>query len=395
MIENIGEACTGCYACYNACPRKSIEMIQNDKGFIYPKVNRDKCVECNICRNVCPQVNFLNVSNNYDKPKIYAGWSLDENIRLNSTSGGIFSELSKSILSKGGYVVGARYNDEHLVEHYMIDKYDDIILLRQSKYIQSEIGLIFKCVKEKLERGSLVAFCGSPCQIAGLQNYLKKNYSNLICFDFVCRGVNSPKAYTKYLEMLEKEYKSNIKKVWFKNKTYGWNNFSTKIEFTNGKTYIKDRNSDLFMRGYIEQNLYIRECCFNCKYKEFPRVADITLADFWGVGEKDKTLDSDKGTSLIMINSAKGKECLKNIQNSIFYKEMSLEDAINGNGCIYKSVEKNPKSDKFLRMLNKYEFDVCFKKCSKENKIKKFKRDLFAKAYVIKQYIFKKNLVNK
>ncbi|HOA80574.1 MAG TPA: Coenzyme F420 hydrogenase/dehydrogenase, beta subunit C-terminal domain [Defluviitaleaceae bacterium] len=263
MIDTIKkELCTGCNACYNICPQDCIHMAVDNTGFKYPKVNYDKCTRCRQCIRVCPILNKLLLDNKWTKPKIFAAWSLDKKIRLNSTSGGIFSELAKVVLLNGGLVVGARYNKQHLVEHDIIERIEDLKKLRQSKYVQSNIGYIFRKIEKELLNNRLVAFCGSPCQVAGLLKFLKKPYENLITFDFVCRGTNSPKAYLKYLEMLERKYKSKIKRIWFKNKTYGWNRFSTRVDFKNGKTYIKDRYTDLYIRGYIEENLYMRPCCF-------------------------------------------------------------------------------------------------------------------------------------
>jgi len=231
----------------------------------------------------------------------------------------------------------------------------------------------------------LVAFCGSPCQVAGLLKFLKKPYENLITFDFVCRGTNSPKAYLKYLEMLERKYKSKIKRIWFKNKTYGWNRFSTRVDFKNGKTYIKDRYTDLYIRGYIEENLYMRPCCFNCKFKTFPRVSDITLGDFWKIEERYPKMDFDKGTSLVMVNSNRGEDLFGLISNNIYYKKSTLNVALKGNPVIIKSSTRNPKSDVFMNMLDKYSFDVCFKKCTKN----KFLKDIQMKIYKTKNKIRK------
>ena len=377
MIDKIKmELCTGCKACFNACPENCIEMIDKGTGFRYPKVDYIKCTNCKVCIMTCPSLYKPLITDNWSEPKVFAAWSLDDDTRFNSTSGGVFSELAKKIITDGGLVVGARYNEQHLVEHDMIESISDIEKLRQSKYIQSDIGPIFKHIEEKLNEKKLVAFCGSPCQVAGLLNYLKRPYDKLVTFDFVCRGTNSPKAYLKYLEMLENKYNSKIEKVWFKNKTYGWNRFSTKISFENGNTYIKDRYNDLFMRGYIEENLYMRPCCFLCKYKMFPRVADITLADFWGIGETEPELDTDKGTSLIMINSNIGDNLFSRIEDRTYRKKSTMEIALPGNGAIISAAIKNEKSEKFLIMLNKYPFDVCFKKCAENTGFKRVKGNI-------------------
>lgn len=373
MIDGISkELCTGCDACNNVCPQGAITMVKNELGFRYPKVDYDICIKCKKCVCTCPSIKEVSREDKWDKPQIFAAWSLDEYIRDTSTSGGIFSELAKEMINEDGLVVGAKYNKEHLVEHYIANDYNGIEKLKQSKYIQSEIGTIYKTIRKELKLGRKLAFCGSPCQVAGLLNFLDKPYSNLTTFDFVCRGTNSPKAYRKYLDMLEGEYKSDIERVWFKNKTYGWNRFSTRIDFKNGKTYIKDRYNDLFMRGYIEENLYMRECCFQCKYKNFPRIADITLADFWGVGCTDPGLDEDKGTSLVMVNSDKGLNLLRNISNKIFHTQLTIDKALPGNPAINSSAVKNEQSKEFLLMLDNASFDSCFKRYAKNVGIKRF-----------------------
>jgi len=388
MIDSIKkELCTGCNACSNICPQKCIEMKVDNSGFRYPKVDYERCTKCKLCIKTCPSLNKVLFGEKWTIPQIFAAWSLDEDIRFNSTSGGVFSELAKQVINDGGLVVAARYNEKNLVEHCMIKTENEIKTIRQSKYIQSDIGFIYKTIIMKLLDGKLVGFCGSPCQVAGLLNYLGKPFENLITFDFVCRGTNSPKAYLKYIDMLEKQYDSKVENVWFKNKTYGWNRFSTRIDFINGKTYIKDRYTDLFMRGYIEENLYMRPCCFDCRYKSFPRVSDITLADFWGVGAIDPALDSDKGTSLIMINSEKGNIIFNLISKNIFCKKSTLDEAFPGNGAISKSATKNPKSDQFLNMIDSYPFNVCFKKCVKSNIINKIKSKIYKVGSSVKKVL--------
>lgn len=363
MIDIVGKnMCTGCGACNNICPKNSISMLEDEEGFLYPNINKNSCIKCNMCEKVCPVLNRIDETNNYKKPYVYAAWSLDEKVRFNSTSGGIFTELAKGILSDNGYVVGARYNKKNIVEHYIIDKIKHIAILRQSKYIQSNIGLIFKDVRDLLDRGNKVLFVGSPCEVSGLLNFLRRKYENLIVVDFVCRGTNSPKVYRKYLNSLENKYKSKVKKVWFKNKTYGWNRFSTKIIFENGKHYIKDRYNDSFMRGYIEHNLYMRRCCENCMYKSLPRISDITLADFWGIGNSSPKLDEDKGTSLVIINSDKGKKLFEDIGDSIFSKKSSMEVALKGNHCILNSIKANPRRTEFFEEIDNTPFEKLIKR---------------------------------
>lgn len=384
------ELCTGCGTCANICPQKCIEMEYDKKGFCCPKTDRSLCNECGLCLETCPSLHPVSRAGKWTDPKVFAAWSLDEKVRFESTSGGVFSELSRKILQEGGLVAAARYNGRNLVEHCMIDTEEDIKTVRQSKYIQSDTGFVYRTIRQKLLEKKLVGFCGAPCQVAGLLNFLGKPYDNLVTFDFVCRGTNSPKAYLKYLEMLEKKYGSKVVKVWFKNKTYGWNRFCTRIDFADGQTYLKDRFTDLFMRGYIEENLYMRPCCFSCKYRSFPRTADITLADFWGAGGIDPLLDPDKGTSLILINSDKGSMLFDSIKNRLFRKESTLQAALPGNGCISDSPAVNANSGRFMELLDAYPFDVCFRKCVKRNIRKRMTRKFFSAAGKVKRKVCKR-----
>ncbi|MEN6348419.1 MAG: Coenzyme F420 hydrogenase/dehydrogenase, beta subunit C-terminal domain [Syntrophomonas sp.] len=358
MIDNLDKnMCTGCSACYCACPCEAIEMKVDGEGFWHPEIDKDLCNECDICSDVCPVINKLEKSSNFSVPKVFAVWSLDENVRLTSTSGGFFTELAKVVIAQQGYVAGARYNEGHLVEHHIVNDVEGLSLLKQSKYIQSDVGRCYEKIRDLLESDSYVLFCGTPCQAAGLQSYLGRDYDKLILCDFICRGVNSPKVYVKYLEMLQSRYGSTVKKVTFKFKGYGWNRFSTLIEFEDGRRYIKDRYHDPYMLGYIEHNYYMRPSCHNCTFKRLPRLSDISMGDFWGIAETRPHLDADKGTSLLFINSKKGKEFFELVKPALFFEECTFNEASNSNACIFEAPLANPRRDCFFRDLNNMPFD--------------------------------------
>jgi acetyltransferase-like isoleucine patch superfamily enzyme/coenzyme F420-reducing hydrogenase beta subunit len=367
-------SCTGCYACYNACPKECITMEADSEGFVYPKIDKAVCINCGVCSKACPAISPLTIETNKKIPDVYAAWSLDDDIRINSTSGGIFSELALSVLDEGGYVCGARYDDNHKIEHYIISKKEELTIIRQSKYAQSHVGNIYRNIKELLISRKTVLFCGTPCECGGLLNFLIKKYGNLIVCDFVCRGSNSPKVYAKFLEALEQRYQSKISKVWFKNKTYGWNRFSTKVDFENGQSYLEDRDHDLYIVGYIKYNLYMRPCCANCKYKELPRISDITLADFWGVSLSDNSLDIEKGTSLIMINSENGCSLFERIKERIFFERKTFDEALKGNPSILKSATMNDKRDHFMEKIDVMPIDILIKQYCKDKFSVKVKR---------------------
>ncbi len=365
--------CNGCMACYNICPKKAIIVTKDKAGFLYPKINHDRCISCGKCNQVC-SVLHNKKTGRHNQPKIMAAYSKDKEIRIDSTSGGVFSELAKVVFSKGGFVSGAVYTKDHTVRHMITDDSRKLPAIRSSKYLQSNMGNIYPEIQEILQRGQEVLVCGAPCQIMALYNYLGKDYDNLITCDFICRGVNSPRVFQEYLKLLEEKYKSRVTKIKFKNKTYGWHFFSTKIWFANKRHYISDRYTDKFMKGYLEYNLFMRESCYSCPFKDIPRVSDITLADFWGIELLHPEMDQNLGTSMVMLNSDKGEKVFDSMKHAMIYKESSLGNVRKGNPCLLTSPKKMAYSDKFLDDLAQLPFrDVWNKYIPDNTKDKKTK----------------------
>lgn len=346
--------CTGCSACVNACPVDAIAFIPNEKGFLVPRVDESKCIQCKKCLTVCPSLSPLQ-KEDYREPAVYAAWNQDEAIRLDSTSGGVFSALAEEIISRGGYVVGAEYDSEFGVRHTVIGNRKEIKKQRQSKYTQSDMCLVFRDVKKLLDEGSLVLFCGTPCQSAGLQKYLKRDYENLYCCDFICRGVISPKVYRKFLEDMC-PVAGSLRKVHFKNKDFGWNRFSTKLTYEDGSFYQKDRNEDYYMRGYLRHNLYLRDCCYRCDYKSLPRISDLSLGDFWGIGNYDPKLDNEQGTSVVLVNSEKGSTLFGWASHRLFSMERTMDEVLSGNSCLLNSAAYGEYRDYFFQKMDKVPF---------------------------------------
>lgn len=355
--------CTSCSACYNICPKNAISMKEDKEGFKYPKIDKEKCVGCNLCSTVCPMLNqYINNGEYFREPEIMAAWSRNENIRLDSTSGGIFSELAIKTINEGGYICGAVYNKDWTVKHILTNNIEDLKSIRSSKYLQSNINLLYREIEDKLKEGKKVLMCGSPCQIQGIHRYLRKDYENLILCDFICRGMNSPKIFVKYIRDLERKYKSKIVNVKFKNKTYGWHNFSTKIDFENGKSYIKSRYIDSYMIGYLQYNAFMRPSCYECKFKSLPRSADITLADFWGIENIDKSLDNNKGTSLVLLNTKKGQELFKSLKNEISYKQIKSDKVFSENICMTKSPIITKQREEVFKEIDDLDYSELCKK---------------------------------
>ena len=297
----------------------------------------------------------------FSTPDTYAVWSKNSDIRYNSTSGGAFSEFAHLIIACGGYVAGAMYNDENLVEHSIVSDNAGIEKLRQSKYLSSNPKEVYKQVKKNLQNGFVVGFCGSPCQVAGLYAFLGKEYDNLFTMDFICRGVNSPKAFKAWLNEVEEQESSKATKVWFKYKDGGWKSSPrrTRVDFEDGRYKVYEGEKNLYMNGYLTSNLYIRPCCGDCQFKGVPRKSDVTFADFWGI---EKELDDDKGTSMLLINSEKGRELFSRVRDNMEVHKKDFDTIFAGNPMFSGSVEVPKKAHDFLVDLDNLTFSECLKK---------------------------------
>ena len=357
------EDCCGCNACGDVCNHGAISFCTDNEGFWYPQINLDKCADCHLCEKVCPNLAKADHIIRFSEPRVYAAYSKDEIIRADSTSGGLFSMFAKAMYAKNAYVGGAVFNQDHTVSQIIDDDSSRLPEIRSSKYVQSNSEGLYKTIKRELINGRFVLYCGCPCQIQALYKFLGKEYEKLVTCDFLCRGVNSPKVFLKYIEMLEKKYKSHSRKIKFKAKNLGWHNFGLRIEFENGKQYFKDRWHDLFFIGYLQAGNFARPSCYKCKFKGFPQKADITLADFWGIENIDSSMDQNRGTSLVMINSSKGQKLFDEIQDTIIWKEFTMREARKGNPAMDLSLEAiNRNRNQFFDDLDKYNFDVVAKK---------------------------------
>ena len=357
--------CCGCNACGDVCAQKAITFKTDIEGFWYPEVDETKCTDCGLCERVCPIIHIDELKkNDLPQPVCYAAENKNLEVVFDSTSGGLFSALADRMYRDNGYVGGAIFNEDFSVREYISNDKGDLPKLRSSKYLQSNAEGFYCEIKSLLAKGEKVLVCGTPCQMAALRAFLRKDYENLIIVDFICRGVNSPKVWRKYLDSFEERYGSKVVYAKAKSKEYGWRNLTQKVILENGKAYYETKDVNNFTKGYLRTNAYCRPSCYECKFKGFPRIADITVADFWGV-DKIKQLDEKNlGTSLVLINSGKGASYFEKIKPRINSVEVPFESIFDGNPAIVQSIQL-PTVDReqffadvdklsFLQLADKY-----------------------------------------
>lgn len=331
------EDCCGCSACAQRCPKQCIKMLEDEEGFLYPKVDETKCINCHLCEKVCPVANQAESRMPIDS---YAAYNMDDGVRKDSSSGGIFTLLAEKVIAEGGVVFGATWNEKWQVVHTYTETKEGIAQFRGSKYIQSITGETYKQAETFLKSGRKVLYSGTPCQIAGLRLFLRKEYDNLLTIDFICHGVPSPGVFRWYLQEEITNYAArkgrkntvsflpihsipdgdvlmpeglSIKGIRFRDKCSGWKKYSFVLLLAEasaeGKqnsvslSYTLEQNS--FLKGFLN-DLYLRPSCHKCPAKSLKSGSDITLADYWGYKDTPNITDTDEGISAVLINSVKG-----------------------------------------------------------------------------------------
>lgn len=364
MIEIIDKRnCTGCGACVNACPRRIITKEEDDDGFVYPKIKVEDCIECHLCEKSCPMLkDKLAISKEYaEYPQFYAGQLKSKEDLLEVSSGGAFWAFSQTIIDRDGIVYGAVQEDVDLINHVRAVNFDEIRNIRRSKYFQSDTGLTFQQVKEDLKRGLTVLYSGTGCQIAGLKGYLNKEYDNLITCDVVCHGVPSRKVWKAYRKEKEERERKRISGLVFRDKSAGWSHNQYKITYEDGSVEKEASIRQLFHAGYL-RGLFYRPSCGSCRFASLPRVADITLADYWRYEGRFRQPNCDLGVSLITVNNKKG--CLL-LQQSTKYMEYDVtERDLALSSC--KHLDEHPSENQdragFFKLFNEAGYYAAAKK---------------------------------
>lgn len=367
--------CCGCHACVSICAKHCITMQADEEGFLYPIVDKDVCTDCGLCEKVCPVIN----QSEPRKPlKVYAAKNKDEEIRRQSSSGGIFTLLAEKVINEGGVVFGARFDEDWNVIHAWTDTIEGIAAFRGSKYVQSMIGDTYREAREFLKQGRKVLFSGTPCQIAGLKKYLRKEYDNLLTVDVVCHGVPSPLVWRRYLDETREQLRAQrgvgknsvsssidelpvITGISFRDKTHGWKKFGFRLRYAASKAaqntvsaplykeekdWLESFTENVFMRGFLA-NLYLRPSCYACAARSGKSGSDISLADYWGVKAYHPGFADDKGISLLLINTLEGERIYAKTNKEDIATQ--YEYGLGTNPCIEISVKQPGNRNAFWK----------------------------------------------
>lgn len=352
--------CTGCTACVSICPCCCIKMQKDDAGFLFPEmIEQSACIGCGACEQVCSVL----ADEGFDgelSTVAYAAFSKNNLLRMGSSSGGVFSELADVVLQSGGLVYGAGYDAEGTVKHICVGNQKELGKLRGAKYSQSILGDSFQTLKKQLDSGRKVLFSGTPCQVAGLKSFLKRDYDNLICVDFVCHGIPSPMVWGKYIKYRAQNDNAGgaASHINLRNKESGWSKYSYSVEFaySDNNRYLCKNGADPFIRFFVGDYI-LRESCSDCHFKGYGRVSDITLGDFWGIWDVCPEMDDNEGTSLVLIHSKKGESLFGMLAKKINFKQVTLEQASRMNPSLLESSAHHPDREKVLEAIFQGSFE--------------------------------------
>lgn len=354
MNISLFKNCAFCGACYHSCPKKAISINKNTLFYSFT-VDQELCIECGACVAVCP----VNGDFSCTSPiSALAGWHKDDYVVQSSSSGGAFYTLAKKVLDEDGIVFGAAYSDNF--KTVVFRSTDEIPLerLQKSKYVESLVEDSFFYVENELRNGRKVLFCGTPCQVAGLKCYLKKDYEHLLTCDFACGGVPSHKIYDEYLQTLENKYNSAIKQVDFRPKTFGWKRYAMLIDFQNGKRYSKLAVEDAYLKSFLYGKYTVRDYCLKCKFSDH-HFSDITIADFW-MHKQYSNLTNDNGISLILCNTEKGQNAAQDMKNCFVFQKLDVSQVSYNHKKTQTTEQKQENRKAFLKMCEESGFLYTF-----------------------------------
>ena len=356
------EKCIGCGACKNICSQGAIEMVTNNEGFLYPKINLKKCINCGLCRKICCRNNEM--KKNASPIKCYAAKSLETEVLNKSSSGGIFKYLAENIIKKNGVVYGATI-DDYKVKHIRIDNLNDIEKLQGSKYSQSNLTDTYQKIEEDLKNGKKVLFSGTPCQVLSIKKYFEKEKKNLFTVSVICHGVLNDKILNKRIKEIENKFDTKMNFVKYKSKLNGWDISSIEYDTERLKKVYKF-GEDGMMNLYLK-NFILRESCYNCLAKGSNNVADIILGDFWGIFNIKSEFFTHTGVSAVILNTNVGKKLFDEIEDKLETLEVNIDDISKYNTSLLESPKRPHERSVIFNDIEENNFTMLDKVYKQEN----------------------------
>ena len=387
--------CCGCTACSSICPKKAIDMVEDEEGFLYPRVDVEKCVNCGLCDKVCPVINKYQ-NGIIGNINIYGCQNMNDDIRKMSTSGGMFYVLANKVIENDGIVYATGFDENSNIYHLKAENQRDLIGMCGSKYVQSNLSDVFLKIKIDLQNNKTVFFIGTPCQVEGLLKYIDDKYKKyLYTTDLVCYGVPSPGLYRKWIEYLEKKYSCKVTNINFRDKKYGYSGTNIKIFLSNGEIIEDCRDAKTFLKSMFS-HLGLRPSCYDCIFRDKAKSCDFTLGDIWDIYKYSKEMDDNKGTTLVTINTKRGMDFFNTISEDnikkIFITKIDKENVNTYYKNKWKKIKIPKRREEFFKDVNKISYKDLVDKyfpTSKKDFIANNIKPLFIKLPFSKQIIKK------
>lgn len=357
-IKNKSDCC-GCTACASVCAHQAINMDIDDQGFLYPKIDEAKCIQCGLCKSVCPVLQYDRILDKTANPEVYALHNRDEDVWQSSSSGGVFAVLSDYVLHRSGVVFGAAYDELFVVRHCCANTKETALQFRGSKYVQSDMRGVYVEVRKYLKNGRLVLFSGTPCQVEGLKKFLGKSYDNLIVVDILCHGVPSPMVFADYVNFIRCHSIYRLTKIYMKDKTFGWGYQNLRLYFGKHGSQFNTTLSRLWNKIYYS-HLALRPSCFACRFTNLHRPGDLTIGDFWGIEKNHPDFFSEKGVSLLLVNTPKGSGIWEELKKQFEYIQSNTTECLQP--VLQHSVVKPNNVESFWRDYHSMQFMLISKR---------------------------------
>ena len=368
--------CCGCSACMQSCPKDCISMVEDNEGFLYPKVDESKCIDCGICSKSCSWLKELQQhADNY--PQVYAVKNRSDEVRLRSTSGGMFSALAEFVISKGGIVYGASFNPNNKrVEYIGVEFVSKLDQIRGSKYVQCYVGDTYSKIKEQLQKDRVVLFSGTPCHCSGLTDFLKKRYDNLYIVDILCHSTPSPKVFKDLLKKNEEVLSEPVSQIRFRDKTKGWRSSYHCVISSQSKSVDNETYLTLFFKGLIN-----RPSCYNCRYTSHFRPTDLTMGDYWNINSVDSNFEDKLGVSCVLINNRHGHDLFNFVSDGLVVLKTPLEPSIQD--CMKQKTGRPVGRTQFWNDYHEFGFNYCEQKYGVTTFWDKIRHNIISKAISI------------